>query len=91
MLGAPFETADIDEWERMLDVNVRGLLHTGRAFIDDLLAAAEAGGPPTSSTSARSAATESFPELRRLLRRPRPPSPTSRATCAPSSARAACA
>jgi NADP-dependent 3-hydroxy acid dehydrogenase YdfG len=44
MLPAPFETADTTEWDRMLDTNVRGLLATGRAFADDLLAAAE-GGP----------------------------------------------
>lgn len=43
MLGAPFETADTSEWDRMLDVNVRGLIHTGRAFIDDLIAAAASG------------------------------------------------
>ncbi|HZG06187.1 MAG TPA: SDR family oxidoreductase [Streptomyces sp.] len=45
MLGAPFETAGTDEWDRMIDVNLRGLLHTARAFADDLLAAAAAGGP----------------------------------------------
>ncbi|MYW02390.1 SDR family NAD(P)-dependent oxidoreductase, partial [Streptomyces sp. SID3343] len=44
MYGAPFESGDTDEWDRMLDVNVRGLLHTGRAFVDDLLAAADDGG-----------------------------------------------
>jgi NADP-dependent 3-hydroxy acid dehydrogenase YdfG len=44
MLAAPFETADMAEWDRMLDLNVRGLLHTGRAFADDLIAAAAAGG-----------------------------------------------
>ncbi|WP_461036809.1 SDR family oxidoreductase [Streptomyces mayteni] len=44
MLGAPFETADTAEWDRMIDVNLRGLLGTGRAFVDDLLAAA-ADGP----------------------------------------------
>ncbi|WP_443073594.1 SDR family oxidoreductase [Streptomyces sp. NBC_01429] len=43
MLGAPFETADTAEWDRMLDVNLRGLLLTGRAFADDLLSAAEDG------------------------------------------------
>ena len=43
MLGAPFEQAEVAEWEQMIDVNVRGLIRTGRAFIDDLLAAAEAG------------------------------------------------
>ena len=45
MLGAPFEEADPDEWRQMLDVNVGGLLATGRAFIDDLLAAAADGRP----------------------------------------------
>ncbi|MFI6439184.1 SDR family oxidoreductase [Streptomyces sp. NPDC050759] len=45
MLGAPFERADTDEWDRMIDVNLRGLLHTSRAFTDDLLAAASRGGP----------------------------------------------
>lgn len=43
MLGAPFESADTAEWDRMLDVNLRGLLLTGRAFVDDLLAAARTG------------------------------------------------
>ncbi|MEV1007964.1 SDR family oxidoreductase [Streptomyces sp. NPDC049881] len=43
MLGAPFETADTAEWDRMLDVNLRGLLRTGRAFADGLLAAAGDG------------------------------------------------
>ncbi|MFJ9152360.1 SDR family oxidoreductase [Streptomyces sp. NPDC102270] len=45
MLGAPFERAATDEWDRMIDVNLRGLLHTSRAFTDDLLAAASRGGP----------------------------------------------
>jgi NADP-dependent 3-hydroxy acid dehydrogenase YdfG len=45
MLGAPFEEADPDEWRQMLDVNVGGLLATGRAFIGDLLAAAKLGRP----------------------------------------------
>ncbi|KUN63278.1 short-chain dehydrogenase [Streptomyces canus] len=45
MLGAPFERAGTDEWDRMIDVNLRGLLHTSRAFTDGLLAAASRGGP----------------------------------------------
>jgi NADP-dependent 3-hydroxy acid dehydrogenase YdfG len=45
MLGAPFEQADVNEWDRMIDVNVRALLRTGRAFADDLLAAAADGLP----------------------------------------------
>ena len=44
MLAAAFETADVAEWDRMLDLNVRGLLRTGRAFADDLLATAAEGG-----------------------------------------------
>jgi NADP-dependent 3-hydroxy acid dehydrogenase YdfG len=45
MLAAPFEEADVREWDRMLDTNVRGLLLTGRAFAGDLIAAAEDGLP----------------------------------------------
>ncbi len=44
MLPAPFEEADTAEWDRMLDTNVRGLLFTGRAFANDLIAAAAEGG-----------------------------------------------
>jgi NADP-dependent 3-hydroxy acid dehydrogenase YdfG len=44
MLAAPFERADEAEWDRMIDLNIRGLLRTGRAFIDDLIATAAAGG-----------------------------------------------
>ncbi|GGL34913.1 SDR family oxidoreductase [Nocardia jinanensis] len=40
MLGAPFESAEVDEWDQMVGTNVTGLLYTARAFIDDLLAAA---------------------------------------------------
>lgn len=43
MLGAPYESADVAEWDRMIDVNVRGLLLTGRAFVDDLLETAAQG------------------------------------------------
>ena len=45
MLAAPFDQADTAEWDRMLDTNVRGLVHTGRAFAHDLLDAAAEGGP----------------------------------------------
>ncbi|MEU4315916.1 SDR family oxidoreductase [Nocardia sp. NPDC024068] len=44
MLGAAFETAEVGEWEQMVGTNITGLLHTARAFIDDLLAAADDGG-----------------------------------------------
>ncbi|MFE9580616.1 SDR family oxidoreductase [Nocardia sp. NPDC006044] len=43
MLGAPFESAQTDEWEQMVGINLNGLFYTGRAFIDDLLAAASNG------------------------------------------------
>ncbi|MFC9806950.1 SDR family oxidoreductase [Streptomyces griseoaurantiacus] len=43
MLGSPFEDADTAEWDRMIDINLRGLIHTGRVFADDLLTAAEHG------------------------------------------------
>jgi NADP-dependent 3-hydroxy acid dehydrogenase YdfG len=45
MLGAPFEEADVAEWDRMIDLNVRGLMLTGRAFAADLLAAGAEGKP----------------------------------------------
>ncbi|WP_330249814.1 SDR family oxidoreductase [Nocardia sp. NBC_00565] len=45
MLAAPFESAHTDEWDQMIGTNINGLLYTGRAFIDDLLAAAGAGRP----------------------------------------------
>ncbi|WP_147132502.1 SDR family oxidoreductase [Nocardia ninae] len=43
MLPAPFESAHTDEWDQMVATNINGLLYTGRAFIDDLLAAAGKG------------------------------------------------
>jgi NADP-dependent 3-hydroxy acid dehydrogenase YdfG len=45
MYPAPFEHADTAEWDRMLATNVQGLLATNRAFVGDLIAAAEEGGP----------------------------------------------
>ncbi|WP_406233014.1 SDR family oxidoreductase [Nocardia sp. NBC_01009] len=42
MLAAPFESAHTDEWDQMVATNINGLLYTGKAFIDDLLAAASA-------------------------------------------------
>ncbi|MCA2212633.1 SDR family oxidoreductase [Jidongwangia harbinensis] len=45
MLGAPFESADPAEWQEMIGTNLTGLIHTGRAFVADLLAAAAAGRP----------------------------------------------
>jgi NADP-dependent 3-hydroxy acid dehydrogenase YdfG len=45
MLAAPYDTADPAEWARMIDTNLRGLIATGRAFVDDLLRAAADGRP----------------------------------------------
>jgi NADP-dependent 3-hydroxy acid dehydrogenase YdfG len=45
MLGAPFAAAEPVEWSAMVDTNVGGLLSTGKAFVDDLLAAAADGRP----------------------------------------------
>lgn len=43
MLAAPFDDADREEWRRMLDVNVMGVLDTARAAIPGLRAAAADG------------------------------------------------
>ncbi|TQM44178.1 SDR family oxidoreductase [Pseudonocardia cypriaca] len=43
MNGAPFATAEPAEWSAMVDTNVTGLLNTGKAFVDDLVAAAADG------------------------------------------------
>ncbi|MFE2970481.1 SDR family NAD(P)-dependent oxidoreductase [Streptomyces sp. NPDC059340] len=43
MLLGPVVGADVDEWERMLAVNVQGLLHTTHAALPHLLNAAEDG------------------------------------------------
>lgn len=45
MLPEAFDTADQGPWNQMLDINVRGLLETGQAFVADLLAAAAEGRP----------------------------------------------
>jgi NADP-dependent 3-hydroxy acid dehydrogenase YdfG len=45
MLGAPFTAGATREWDRMIDVNLRGLVHTAHAFTDPLLRAAGRGGP----------------------------------------------
>lgn len=43
MSGAAFEDAVPGEWAQMVDVNLRGVLHTAQTFARDLLAAADAG------------------------------------------------
>ncbi|MER5751574.1 SDR family NAD(P)-dependent oxidoreductase [Streptomyces sp. NPDC002088] len=43
MLLGPVVGADVEEWERMLAVNVQGLLYTTRAALPHLLRAAEEG------------------------------------------------
>ncbi len=41
MLNGPVEGAPVDEWERMVDINVKGLLYVAHAALPHLLAAAE--------------------------------------------------
>jgi NADP-dependent 3-hydroxy acid dehydrogenase YdfG len=41
MLLGPIEDAPIDEWERMIDLNLRGLLYTAHAALPHLLSAAQ--------------------------------------------------
>ena len=43
MLLGPVVGADAEEWERMIDINVKGLLYTTRAALPHLLQAAEEG------------------------------------------------
>jgi NADP-dependent 3-hydroxy acid dehydrogenase YdfG len=41
MLLGPIEDAPLDEWERMVDINLKGLLYTSHAALPHLIAAAE--------------------------------------------------
>jgi len=41
MLNGPIEGAPLDEWERMVDLNVKGLLYVAHAALPHLLRAAE--------------------------------------------------
>jgi NADP-dependent 3-hydroxy acid dehydrogenase YdfG len=43
MLLGPVVGADAEEWERMIEINVKGLLYTTRAALPHLLQAAEKG------------------------------------------------
>ena len=44
MLLGPVEASPVEDWERMVDVNVKGLLYTARAALPHLMSAA--GGEP---------------------------------------------
>jgi NADP-dependent 3-hydroxy acid dehydrogenase YdfG len=61
MLLGPIVDAPVDEWERMIDLNLKGLLYTAHAAIPHLLAAAESSPRGvadlinTSSTAGRQA------------------------------------
>ena len=44
MLPSPLEELRADEWQRMVDLNLTGVLHTTQAFLRNLLAAGEARG-----------------------------------------------
>jgi NADP-dependent 3-hydroxy acid dehydrogenase YdfG len=58
MLLGPVLSADVGEWDRMIAINVQGLLYTTRAALPHLLQAAQEGPRRVadSSTSARSPA-----------------------------------
>jgi NADP-dependent 3-hydroxy acid dehydrogenase YdfG len=43
MLLGPISGAPVEEWERMIDINIRGLLHCAHAALPHLLEAAERG------------------------------------------------
>jgi NADP-dependent 3-hydroxy acid dehydrogenase YdfG len=43
MLLGPIEDAPLDEWQRMIDINIRGLLNCSHAALPHLLQAAEQG------------------------------------------------
>src|SRR5215470_9283220 len=43
MLLGPIEDAPVEEWERMVDINIRGLLHCSHAALPHLLTAAQDG------------------------------------------------
>ena len=73
----------------MMEMNVHGLLPTNRAFIGDLIAAAEDGRRADLVHVGSIGGHTVFPGYA-STGPPRRPSPTSRAICGPSSGRAAC-
>lgn len=64
MLGHPAEDGRIDEWQRMIGINVNGLLATVRAFLPQLLAAAADGDRKADLVTVSSVAAHSvFPNF----------------------------
>lgn len=61
MLPGPIEAGSLDEWRRMLDANLVGLLTTVRAFLPGLLAHAAAGRPADLVVTSSIAARIAFP------------------------------
>ena len=47
MLLGPIENAPLDEWERMISINIRGLLYCAHAALPHLLKAAEESPRPS--------------------------------------------
>lgn len=81
MSGGPFEDSVPGEWDDMIDVNLRGVLHTAQTFAADLLAAAAddrtsdlvvigalAGDVPFPSYAVYSAIEAGVAQLTRTLR-----------------------
>ncbi|WP_431676704.1 SDR family oxidoreductase [Kitasatospora sp. KL5] len=61
MLPNPVDDGRIDEWSRMIDTNLTGVLRTVRAFTGDLVASAAGGGPADLVTVSSIASHVSFP------------------------------
>ncbi|MFF0429148.1 SDR family oxidoreductase [Streptomyces sp. NPDC004520] len=61
MLPNPLDDGRIDEWTRMIDTNVTGVLRIVRAFTADLVAAAAAGRPADLVNISSIAAHVAFP------------------------------
>lgn len=63
MLPAPISEGRTQEWQRMLDINLSGLLTTVNAFVPSLLAVAARGGTADLVTISSVAATGTFPNF----------------------------
>ncbi|MFJ8818684.1 SDR family oxidoreductase [Amycolatopsis thermoflava] len=56
-LISPIEDLKVDDWQRQIDLNVTGVMNVLAAFVPQLVAAAEAGGPADLITTSSIAAT----------------------------------
>ncbi|MCU7821882.1 SDR family oxidoreductase [Kitasatospora sp. DSM 101779] len=63
MLTAPFELGRTEQWQRMIDTNLTGLVHTIHVFEPQLARAARSGGPADVFTVSSIAAQISAPNF----------------------------